>query len=125
MSRSIKLFLGASTLVPMVLTGYLLLRLLSSFWGVADSGGAVSTETFIQMFHELLGVLAITVGSSVALLCACLWHLLVHSARRGSSSQTALWALALLFLSILAMPIYWFAEVWPEGEGQQARLRRA
>lgn len=126
MPRSFKLLLGAGTVVPLALTGYLLVRVLGFFVGLHGSGGVVAPSRLADVFQELLTVQVTTVACFVALLCVYLWHLLVHRARRERIEQEPLlWGLALLTLPMVAMPIYWCTRVWPEAEPEQRRTRGA
>lgn len=121
MPRSLKLLLGAVTAVPLVLVGYLLARFLSVAIAVYDSGGSVYPARMWDTFYGLLTVQVVTLAILVVLLGVYLWHFLVHQARREANGQGALWVLALVFVPILAMPVYWLIHIWPEGEARQGR----
>ena len=125
MPRPTKLLLGVATAVPLVLIGYLLVRFLSFFLGVVDHGGVVFQGRIADAFHELLTVQLTTLGLLVALLGVYLWHLLVHNARRDPSGHVPLWVIALVFVPMFAMPIYWLTKIWPESEAPQRGARRA
>jgi len=124
MPRSLKVLLGAATAVPIGLVGYLLVRILGVVVGTSNHGGSVQQGWLQDTLHELLTAQLTALGVLVALLGPYLWHLLVHRAHRRGG-QVALWVLALLIAPIIAMPIYWLTNIWPEGELHQGRVRSA
>ena len=90
MPRSLKLFIGAVTALPIVLFGYLFVRFVSVFIGLVDNGGSVQPDRLRDTFHELMGIQLTTLGVIVALLGFYLWHLLSRSSRcRSIGSQTS------------------------------------
>ena len=123
MPRSLKVLLGAATAVPIVLAGYMLVRVLGVVVDTYDHGGAVQQGWLQGTLHDLLAVQVTAFGAVVALLGVYLWHLLVHRAQR-KGGQVALRLLAMLIAPIIAMPIYWFTNIWPESEFQPSRMRR-
>lgn len=124
MPRSLELLLGAATAVPMVLAGYMLVRIFGVVVGIQDHGGSVQQGWLQAHFIDLLTVQVIALGVVVALLGVYLWHLLVHRAHR-KGGEVALWVLAMLIAPIIAMPIYWVTNIWREGGRQQSRARSA
>tara|TARA_R110002072_G_scaffold87129_3_gene196597 strand:- start:6360 stop:6737 length:378 start_codon:yes stop_codon:yes gene_type:complete len=125
MPRSLKLFIGAVTALPIVLFGYLFVRFVSVFIGLVDNGGSVQPDRLRDTFHELMGIQLTTLGVIVALLGFYLWHLLVVRARRQSDANLVVWVLAFLFVPIVAMPVYWFANIWRETGDRPGRSQLA
>jgi hypothetical protein len=125
MPRSLKLFIGAITAVPIVLSGYLSVRFLSVFFGILDNDGGVPPNLFRDTFDELMGIQLTALGTLVALLGFYLWHLLVAQARREIDASLVVWVLALIFAPIIAMPIYWFLHIWPEPVARKSRQQLA
>ena len=52
MPRSLKLFIGAVTALPIVLFGYLFVRFVSVFIGLVDNGGSVQPDRLRDTFHD-------------------------------------------------------------------------
>jgi uncharacterized membrane protein YidH (DUF202 family) len=124
MPKSLKLLVGALTAVPVILSGYLVVRFVSVFFGVLESGGAVSADSLSKTFYELVGVQFVTAGVLIVLLGFYLWHLLVRQARRKESHHVAIWAIAFFVVPFVAMPVYWFTNIWPDGDVEPARAQR-
>lgn len=113
MSRSQKILLGVATAAPIALVGYLLVRMLSMVLRVYYSGGSIQAGVVYDSFRELAAVQLVAIGLHVVLLAIYLRHAMARRAA-WTSERLLLWTLLLLFLPLLAMPIYWFLHVWRE-----------
>ena len=110
--------------MPIVLTGYLFVRFVSVVFGITDNGAMVQPDLLHDTFRELMGLQLTGLGILVALLGFYLWHLLVVQARRQIDANLILWVLALVFVPIIAMPIYWLVHIWPVTDVRQSRSQQ-
>lgn len=124
MPRFVKLLLGVAALVPLVLTGYLLVRVIAAAFDVGRRGGVVQERWLQHLFDEVFAVQLVALALTLLLLSGCLWHLLVRNARR-KGAPAAIWMVALMVLPIVSIPIYWLLEIWPEGSPKRPGARPA
>lgn len=121
MNRPARLLLGAATIAPLALFGFQLLRALGLAFDILHDGGSVHPASMFETMRGFVATQVATIALLVGLLCFYLWHVLVRRAHREPRDQVLIWVLALVFVPIVAMPIYWFTQIWPEGDARTAR----
>jgi len=125
MPKSTKLLIGLFTALPLITCGYLAVRFLTVFFAIFENGGNVNPERIWDTFYELFGIQLATLGIVILLLGVYLWHLLVVHARQHIRANVPVWVIAFLLVPIVAMPVYWFVNIWPEGNNRDDRAQSA
>ena len=125
MSTPIKLLLGALTAAPLALSGYLAWSFFGLMTRVFDSAHSIRADDFMAVFDELSVVVVAGCALTCSLMAFYLWHLLVRHADVGTERKV-LWLLLIFLMPTLAMPIYWWLRLWPEGSdpGEQVATGR-
>lgn len=102
-SQVAKLFLGVSTLLPLVYVAYF-------FWRTSSALG--SSEPWFDM-DEFDVLIRLHVAMALLTFCLLVFYI-VHLFRTPfvESDKKALWGIVLIFGSVLAMVVYWALYVW-------------
>lgn len=105
LSRPIKLLVGAATLwIPLYMI---------AFFAIVFAGVFTHSAPGIEAFDVLFSVHMATSLLSVALLVLYVVH--IFQTKALASDQRIMWLLVILFLGPLAMPVYFFKYLLPEG----------
>ncbi|MDT4968379.1 MAG: hypothetical protein QOJ64_3116 [Acidobacteriota bacterium] len=112
MTKSAKVLLGIATIFPflyMIFFFVLVFSMLSSpnRFGTLETGSWETQFSIIVVLHVL----------TVFLVMGLTIFYIVNIFRnyRVSQDKKVLWAVVIFFGSVLAMPIYWYLYIWPEG----------
>ena len=90
---------------------------IAAFMAMAFTGGAFAPHSEAS-FDVLMHVHMATMIASIVLLVFYIVH--VFKARSVASDKRALWGITLFCAAPIAMPIYFFAHVWPEHSSEWA-----
>ena len=114
MSRTKKFALGVATLWPLLYLAAFFLFLTVSLFAIfsSESTALLPVDSF---FSTVFILHILTTLWSFALL-AIYFRLLFKSDRVPKDKKT-LWALALFFGNVIAMPVFWYLYVWRDPAG--------
>lgn len=113
MNKPIKLLLGALSVTPLVCLFYSVIQMLSGFDEIAGAGGSAGPGRMASLMEDSLAIQGTMMFLVVGQLVFYLWHLLVRRAQEDMVMKL-LWAMLLLFGSIITIPLYWFLHIWSE-----------
>ena len=119
MTRRKKMMLGAVTMWPLFYMGLFFAFVFSQFvlMGVGGAvGGKEAGETLGLVMVASFGVIfvlhALTILGSMALMVYYIVHVFQNPRLDDDKNTRLLWALVLFFGNMLAMPIYWYLNIW-------------
>jgi hypothetical protein len=113
MNQPTKLVLGAATIAPLLISGWIFVWMLGEFNRIATSGGSTSPDQFGRMFEEFLSIVVVSTVLSLGLLIFYMWHVFVKRAGMDGTQQV-LWAIGFVMFGIVVMPIYWVMFILPD-----------
>jgi len=117
MSYNTKIFLGILTVIPLILAGIILTTvfgILIGILGEIPAGYATDTAFMISNMFVIIGM-AVAAGTlNLALLIYYIIHV-VNNKHLDNNTQI-IWILILLFFSAVGSIVYWYMNIWREGQ---------
>ncbi len=112
MKKTSKILLGVATLWPLVYV-MLFFLLVASFFFAASRGparGGPLPDLFFIIFPLHFLMMLLSMGLTV------FYMVDVFRNERVNKDQKVLWAIVLFMGNMIAMPVYWYLYIWPEGK---------
>lgn len=124
MTRTKKKLLGAVTMWPLFYMGLFMFFMLSQFVLIAVGGslgdkqvGETLGLVMVGSFGVIFVLHFLTIFGSMALMVYYIFHVFNNPRLDDDKNTRLLWALVIFFGNFLAMPIYWYINIWKEPEG--------
>jgi hypothetical protein len=112
LTRPIKLLVGAVTLWPILYVFFFMIFMVTSmFWmSRGDESGRSSglPLEFIVLFAVHLGTMLVMFG------LIAFYIVYLFKTDRVPQDKKALWAVAIFFGNVLAMPVFFYLYIWPD-----------
>jgi hypothetical protein len=124
MSRSKKLFLGLlAAWTPIYMVIFLVWWALM-FWSFDQGGPQPPNEQFFASFAVIAVLHAGTMLSAFGQMFCYLYHALTKNDAIDPNMKVV-WVIALFFVSMIAIPLYWLLYIWREPEASVAKVKGA
>lgn len=104
LSQPTKLFVGAMTLLPIAYMVFFIVTMVSATAATPDK-----PDNFELLFRLHLGTMFLM------LLLMIFYIVYLFRTPRIPQDKKALWAVVLFMGNIIAMPVFWYLHVWPDG----------
>jgi hypothetical protein len=110
MKKSTKILLGIATIWPLI---YMVLFIGSIFLTIFFTGGGSSGSGMPIFFIILIAFHFLTILWIWALIVFYMVNVFKND--RVDKDKKVLWAVVLFMGNVIAMPVYWYLYIWPEG----------
>ncbi|MDH4224047.1 MAG: hypothetical protein OEW12_00180 [Deltaproteobacteria bacterium] len=114
MNRTGKIIIGVLCVWPLFYAGLLLLWVTREVLGVYFNSGHYPFVDPPASFLLMMGFHLFTMLVLMALVPFCIWHLVKNP--RLVQDRKWMWGGGLLFVSVFALPAYWFYFIWPDAD---------
>jgi hypothetical protein len=113
MSRSLKIFLGVLSFIPIITFIIYIFRIFGTFMNVLSDPAIMQGDEIPEEFLAMLtSMIFFIMGMMINFALMITYIVFAIKDVSASESDKILWVLLLVFISLIAVPVYWIARIW-------------